>query len=73
MTVIEKKTGKSFLNVVVETFSDPLGMSAGVPDHGAVNDADKWAASLGKDHLDRYRRNLTRLAQPHTYYRAGES
>jgi len=71
--VIEKQTGKPFLNVVVETFFDPLGMSDSVPYHNVVNDADRWVASLGKDHLDRYRQNLTRLAQPYTYYGAGET
>jgi CubicO group peptidase (beta-lactamase class C family) len=71
--VIEKKTGKSIVNVVVETFLDPLGMSDSVPYHSVVNDADKWLASLGKDRVDRYRKNLTRLAQPYTYYGAGET
>jgi CubicO group peptidase (beta-lactamase class C family) len=71
--VIEKKTGRPFLNVVVETFFDPLGMSDSVPYHNVVNDADKWVASIGKDHLDRYRNTLTRLAQPYGYYGAGET
>jgi hypothetical protein len=38
-----------------------------------VKDADKWVASLGKGRLDRYRKNLTRLAQPYGYYGAGET
>lgn len=71
--VIEKKTGKPFVNVIVETFFDPLGMSGSVPYHKVVKDADKWVASLGKDRLDRYRTNLTSLAQPYTYYGAGET
>jgi len=70
--VIEKKAGKPFLNVVVETFFDPLGMSGSVPYHNVVEDADKWVASLGKEHLDRYKANLSRLAQPYAYYGAGE-
>jgi CubicO group peptidase (beta-lactamase class C family) len=70
--VLEKKTGKPFVVVVVETFLDPLEMTASVPYHDIVKDADKWVASLGKDHLDRYQRNLTKLAQPYTYYGAGE-
>jgi CubicO group peptidase (beta-lactamase class C family) len=70
--VIEKKTGKPFVNVVVETFFDPLGMTDSVPYHDVVNDADKWVASLGQHHLDRYGKNLTKLAQPYTYYGAGE-
>ena len=71
--VIEKKTGKPYVNVVVETFFDPLGMSGSVPYHDVVTDADKWVASLGKGRLDRYERNLSRLAQPYTYYGAGET
>ena len=66
--VIEKKMGKPFLVVIVETFLDPLGMSSSVPVHNIVDEADKWAASLGKEHLDRYRTNLSRLAQPYTLY-----
>ena len=71
--VIEKKAGKPFVNVVVETFFDPLGMSGSVPYHDVVVDADKWLASLGKERLDRYQTNLSRLAEPYTYYGAGET
>ena len=70
--VIEKKTGKRFGEVVVETFFDPLGMSNSVPYHHIVVEADKWTASLGKEHLDRYKKSLERLAQPYTYYGKGE-
>lgn len=70
--VIEKKTGKRFAQLVVETFFDPLGMSNSVPYHNIVVDADKWTASLGKEHLDRYRKSLAALAQPYTYYGKGE-
>jgi CubicO group peptidase (beta-lactamase class C family) len=66
--VIEKKFGKPFLNVVVETFFDPLGMTSSVPYHNVLVDKDKWAASLGKEHLDRYEKNLSRLAKPYTVY-----
>ena len=71
--VIEKKTGKRFPEVIVETFFDPLEMSSSVPYHNVVDDADKWVASLGKKNLDRYRKNLTRLAQPYAYYGDGET
>lgn len=70
--VIEKKFGKPFLNVTVETFFDPLGMSSSVPYHNVVVDTDKWVASLGKERLDRYQKNLTRFSQPYTYYGNGE-
>lgn len=70
--VIEKKTGKRFGEVVVETFFDPLGMSNSVPYHHIVVDADKWTASLGKERLDRYKQSLEALAQPYAYYGNGE-
>ena len=70
--VIEKKTGKRFGELVVETFFDPLGMSNSVPYHHIVVEADKWTASLGKEHLDRYKKSLETLAQPYTYYGNGE-
>ena len=70
--VIEKKTGKRFVEVVVETFFDPLGMSSSVPYHNVVDDADKWVSSLGKERLDRYRKSLANLAQPYAYYGDGE-
>ena len=66
--VIEKKFGKPFVEVIVETFFDPLGMSSSVPYHNIVVDADKWVSSLGKDHLDRYEKSLARLSQPYTLY-----
>ena len=66
--VIEKKLNKPFLNVIVETFFDPLGMSSSVPFHNIVDEADKRGASLGQERLDRYRKNLLRLSQPYTLY-----
>lgn len=70
--VIEKKTGKRFGELVVETFFDPLGMSNSVPYHHIVVDADKWTAALGKDHIDRYKKSLEAFAQPYRYYGKGE-
>jgi CubicO group peptidase (beta-lactamase class C family) len=70
--VIEKKTGKRFGAVVVETFFDPLRMSNSVPYHHIVADRDKWTTSLGKESLDRYKRSLETLAQPYAYYGNGE-
>jgi CubicO group peptidase (beta-lactamase class C family) len=70
--VLEKRTGKRFVEVVVETFFDPLGMSSSVPYHNVVEDADKWVSSLGKERLDRYRKSLALLAQPYAYYGDGE-
>ena len=66
--VIEKKFGKPFRVVIVETFFEPLGMSSSVPVHNIMDEADKWVASLGKENLDRYAQNLSRLSQPYTLY-----
>ena len=49
--VIEKKMGKPFRVVMVETFLDPLRMSSSVPAHDIVDEGDKWVASLGKENL----------------------
>jgi CubicO group peptidase (beta-lactamase class C family) len=70
--VIEKKTGKPFREVMVESFLEPLAMSGSVPGHNVVDEADKWGALLGKDNLNRYEKNLSRLAQPYTLYGDGE-
>jgi CubicO group peptidase (beta-lactamase class C family) len=70
--VIEKKMGKRFGEVVVETFFDPLGLSNSVPYHHIVVDRDKWIASLGKEHLERYQKSLDMLARPYSYYGKGE-
>jgi CubicO group peptidase (beta-lactamase class C family) len=66
--VIEKKFGKPFVEVIVEIFFDPLGMSSSVPFNNIVDEADKRGASLGKERLDRYRKNLARFSQPYTLY-----
>jgi len=71
--VIEKKTGRPFLNVLVGAILDPLAMSSSVPYHNVVVDADKWVGSLGSRELDRYKTILLRLAQPYAYYGAGET
>ena len=70
--VIEKHKGKPFSAVLVETFLDPLEMSASIPFHDVVKDADKWQALFGQDHIDRYRENLARFSKPYTYYGDGE-
>jgi CubicO group peptidase (beta-lactamase class C family) len=70
--VIQTKTGKPFLNALVDAIFDPLAMSSSVPYHNVVVDASKWAGSLGNTHIDRYKTVLLRLAQPYSYYGAGE-
>jgi len=66
--VIEKKTGKSFRDVIVKTILDPLGMSSSVPGPDVLDEPGKWVAALGKDDLDRYRSNLSGVAKPYTLY-----
>ncbi|HEX6126536.1 MAG TPA: serine hydrolase domain-containing protein [Pyrinomonadaceae bacterium] len=70
--VLEKKTGKKFTQLVVETFFDPLEMTDSVPYHNVVVDADKWMTLLGQERLDRYKKNLEKFAEPYSYYGAGE-
>ena len=71
--VIEKKTGRPFHAVMVETFLDPLAMASSVPGHDVVDEADKWGTLLGKDNLSRYGKNLSRLSQPYTLYGGSET
>jgi len=66
--VIEKKTGKSFRELIVKTFLDPLEMSESVPGHDVLDDANKWSEALGKVDVSHYAVNLTKLAQPYTLY-----
>jgi CubicO group peptidase (beta-lactamase class C family) len=63
--VLEKKTGRSFRQLVVETFLDPLGMAASVPGHDVLEQA---GTTLDQEHRDRYQRNLQKLAVPYTLY-----
>jgi CubicO group peptidase (beta-lactamase class C family) len=66
--VIEKKTGKSFREVMVKTFLDPLQMTSSVPGQSVVDERDKWAPVLGSDNLKRYATDLSRLSQPYMLY-----
>jgi len=63
--VLEEKTGKKFRTLMVDTFLDPLGMTESVPSHDVLDSA---RATLDQDHLNRYRRNLEKLAKPYTLY-----
>jgi CubicO group peptidase (beta-lactamase class C family) len=71
-TIIEKKIGKPLRQIFAEVILDPLGMSGSVPGHSIVDEADKWRPLLGKERLDRYAKNLSRFAQPYTYYGNGD-
>src|SRR5262249_36183866 len=63
--VLEKKTGKTFRQLMVETFLDPLGMAASVPGHDVL---DQAGTTRDQEHRERYRRNLEKLALPYTLY-----
>jgi len=66
--VIEKKTGKSFRQVMTEMFLEPLNMSGSVPSGDVLTTASKNPELFGKDKLDRYQRTLARYAQPYRLY-----
>jgi CubicO group peptidase (beta-lactamase class C family) len=67
-SIIEKKTGRSFRQVITEMFLDPLNMSDSVPSQDILTAASEDPILFGKDKLDRYQRTLTRYAQPYRLY-----
>ena len=69
--ILEQTTGKPLREQFVETFLDPLAMRDSVPGPDVVDDAQKWAV-LGEANLERYHQELTKFAQPYTYYGDGE-
>jgi CubicO group peptidase (beta-lactamase class C family) len=71
--VLEKTTGKTYVELLVDRILDPLAMASSLPYHGIVADSGKWIASLGNARLDRYARALDRFARPYAYYGAGET
>lgn len=66
--VIEKKTGKSFRQVITEVFLDPLNMSGSVPSQDVLTAGSENPELFGKDKLDHYQRTLARYAQPYRLY-----
>ena len=64
--VLERKTGKPIRALLVETFLDPLGMSASVPSHDILDPAA--AGPVDAAHQERYQKNLQKLALPYTLY-----
>jgi CubicO group peptidase (beta-lactamase class C family) len=67
-SIIEKKTGKSFRQVITEMFLDPLNMSESVPSQDVLTAASDNPDLFRKDKLDRYKRTLARYAQPYRLY-----
>ncbi len=63
--MLEKKTGKTFRQLMVETFLDPFGMAASVPGHDSL---DQAGATFDQQHREHYQRNLKKLALPYTLY-----
>jgi CubicO group peptidase (beta-lactamase class C family) len=66
--VIEKRYGKSFRELLVQTFIEPLGMSNTVPGHDLLAAPDKWSGVLGSQRLTHYQGVLAKLAQPYRLY-----
>ncbi len=66
--VIEKKTGKSFRQVMTETFLEPLNMAGSVPSGDVLTTASENPELFGRDKLDRYQRTLARYARPYRLY-----
>ena len=70
--VIEKASGKSFRELMVATFLEPLHMDRSVPGHDMLTEGDRWADRLGKDTIRRYREVLKDLARPYHLYGSDE-
>jgi CubicO group peptidase (beta-lactamase class C family) len=66
--VIEKKTGKSFRDLMTEMFLEPLQMTDSVPSQDVVKVAPKNAGLYSNEKLYRYRRSLNRFAKPYRLY-----
>jgi CubicO group peptidase (beta-lactamase class C family) len=66
--VIEKASGKSFRELMVATFLEPLHMTRSVPGHDMLTEGDRWTDRLGKDTIRQYREALNDLAQPYHLY-----
>ena len=67
-TILEKKTGKSFRRLLIETFQRPLVMNETVPGQELL--VDNVAADVGLNDAEtaRYRAILSRIALPHARY-----
>jgi CubicO group peptidase (beta-lactamase class C family) len=66
--VIEKTAGKSFREVVINTFIRPLKMTGSVPGHDVLD----GAGVLADEDRRTYRENLKKLAQPYRLYGGSE-
>ena len=67
-SIVEKKMGKTFREVITEKFLDPLNMSDSVPSQDVLTTASENPSLFGKNRLDRYKRTLARYAQPYRLY-----
>jgi CubicO group peptidase (beta-lactamase class C family) len=66
--VIEKASGKSFHEMLVATFLEPLHMDRSVPGDEMLPYGELWVGRLGKDNVLRYQKLLRDLAQPYHLY-----
>ncbi len=70
--VLEKASEKSFRELMVATFLEPLHMDRSVPGHDMLTEGERWADRLGKDTTRRYREVLKDLARPYHLYGSDE-
>jgi CubicO group peptidase (beta-lactamase class C family) len=66
--VLEKKTGKPFRQLLVETFIRPLGMYETAPGQDLLQDRESLTPTLGQGDIDHYKRVLGRIALPYALY-----
>jgi len=66
--VIEKKTGRSFRDLLTEMYLDPLQMTDSIPSRDTFDAAAKNPNLYDQDKLRRYRLSLTRYAKPYRLY-----
>lgn len=71
-TVLEKSAGKSFRELMIETFIVPLKMSNSVPGEDALRAANNQPDLLNRVTYRRYESLLKWLAQPYRLYGANE-
>ncbi len=68
--VIEKASGKSFRELLVNNILDKVEMTGSVPGQDILDDRTKWAAFLDAERAKRYEAGLAKLAGPYRLYGA---
>ncbi|MGH9833569.1 MAG: serine hydrolase domain-containing protein, partial [Blastocatellia bacterium] len=68
--VIEKASGKSFRELLVNNILDKVEMTGSVPGQDILDDRTKWSAFLDAERAKRYEAGLAKLAKPYRLYGA---